>query len=80
MTIPLKRPTSIPEMNARFEHFRTPESKAIGLAFQPHPTDVIISPYSKSGTTWLQQIVQSLRHVLGAGLERDVSRHGTQVV
>lgn len=34
---------------------------ARGLAFQPHPTDVILSPYAKSGTTWLQQIVHGLR-------------------
>lgn len=30
-------------------------------AFRPRPTDVIISPFSKCGTTWLQQIVHSLR-------------------
>ena len=29
--------------------------------FQPRPTDVIISPFAKCGTTWLQQIVHSLR-------------------
>ena len=32
-----------------------------GLAFQPRPSDVIISPYGKSGTTWLQQMVHTLR-------------------
>jgi hypothetical protein len=32
-----------------------------GLAFQPQPTDVLISPYAKCGTTWLQQIVHALR-------------------
>jgi len=32
-----------------------------GMAFQPSPGDVIISPWNKSGTTWLQQIVQGLR-------------------
>jgi len=30
-------------------------------AFQPRPTDVIIAPFAKCGTTWLQQIVHSLR-------------------
>jgi hypothetical protein len=29
--------------------------------FQPRPTDVIIAPYAKCGTTWLQQIVHGLR-------------------
>ena len=32
-----------------------------GLAFEPRPSDVIISPFPKSGTTWLQQIVHGLR-------------------
>lgn len=32
-----------------------------GKAFVPDPTDVIITPWSKSGTTWLQQIVHGLR-------------------
>ena len=30
-------------------------------ASHPRPTDVIISPFGKCGTTWLQQIVHSLR-------------------
>lgn len=30
-------------------------------AFVPRPTDVIISPTGKSGTTWLQQMVHSIR-------------------
>lgn len=29
--------------------------------FTPRPTDVIISPYAKCGTTWLQQLVHTLR-------------------
>jgi hypothetical protein len=29
--------------------------------FRPRPSDVIISPFAKCGTTWLQQIVHSLR-------------------
>jgi hypothetical protein len=31
------------------------------LAFQPRPSDVFISPFGKSGTTWTQQIVHGLR-------------------
>lgn len=29
--------------------------------FEPQPSDVIISPFAKCGTTWLQQITHSLR-------------------
>ena len=32
-----------------------------GKSFQPRPSDVIITPWSKSGTTWLQQIAHTLR-------------------
>lgn len=32
-----------------------------GKEFKPDPDDVIITPWSKSGTTWLQQIVHGLR-------------------
>lgn len=41
--------------------FVSRESVARGLAFVPRRSDVIISPYAKSGTTWLQQIVHGLR-------------------
>lgn len=32
-----------------------------GLAFSPTPSDVIISPFGKYGTTWLQQVCHDLR-------------------
>jgi hypothetical protein len=51
----------------------SPEGYHAGLAFVPRPTDVIIAPYPKCGTTWLQQIVHSLR--TGGDLEfDDISR------
>ncbi len=31
------------------------------LAFRPDPTDVVLSPFAKCGTTWLQQVVHGLR-------------------
>lgn len=37
------------------------EDEGAYLRFKPRPTDVIISPFAKCGTTWLQQIVHSLR-------------------
>jgi hypothetical protein len=33
----------------------------LGKEFRPRPSDVIITPWSKSGTTWLQQIAHGLR-------------------
>jgi hypothetical protein len=39
----------------------TEAGRQYGLAFKPRPSDVIITPYGKSGTTWLQQIVHGLR-------------------
>ena len=34
---------------------------AKGMALQLRPTDVVITPWGKSGTTWTQQIVHTLR-------------------
>lgn len=56
-----KRPTSIKEMHERFEHFATPEGWQRGLNYKPDPTDVFIVTPPKCGTTWMQQIVHSLR-------------------
>lgn len=55
------RPRSLEEMEARMAPMVTPAGIGRGLAFAPRPTDVIISPFGKCGTTWLQQIVHSLR-------------------
>ena len=60
MTEP-KRATSVPEILAKFENFRTPEGEAHGLAYQPDSTDVFIVTPAKCGTTWMQQIVHGLR-------------------
>jgi len=48
-------------MNSKFENFRTSESKERALSFIPDATDIFISPFAKSGTTWTQQIVHSIR-------------------
>jgi hypothetical protein len=37
------------------------EVQAAVQGFRPRPTDVIISPFAKSGTTWLQQTFHTLR-------------------
>jgi hypothetical protein len=57
----LRRARSIAELHERGESFQTEISQQKGLTFQPRATDVFISPASKSGTTWLQQIVHGLR-------------------
>ena len=56
-----KRATSIAEMTEKLMCMGTEEGEKRGLAFQPNPTDLIITPYAKSGTTWLQQMVHTLR-------------------
>jgi hypothetical protein len=57
----LPRPTTIEEYRERFKGLGTEAGYEDGLRFQPEPTDVIVTPFSKSGTTWLQQIVHGLR-------------------
>ena len=41
--------------------FRDDEIGASIQTYRPRPTDVIISPFGKCGTTWLQQIFHTLR-------------------
>lgn len=60
-SVPLRRPNSLEEMRERTKGMMTEEGRAYGLAFPLQPTDVVITPYGKSGTTWLQQIVHGLR-------------------
>jgi hypothetical protein len=55
------RPAGFEAYVERMAGFGTKEGFAAGLKFVPRPTDVIITPYGKSGTTWLQQIFHGLR-------------------
>ena len=57
----MKRPTTIEEYLDVSSKFGTEEGFEKGLAFQPEPTDIFVTPYSKCGTTWMQQIVHGLR-------------------
>jgi hypothetical protein len=55
------RATSVEELDVVVGNFFDELKKSAGLAFEPRPSDIIISPYAKCGTTWLQQIAHGLR-------------------
>lgn len=55
------RPSTLAEMRKRLSGFITPSGREQGLALALRPTDVVITPFGKSGTTWTQQIVHTLR-------------------
>jgi len=67
------RAKNMEELQAKLARLVSAEGRAAGLAFRPRPTDVIIAPFPKCGTTWLQQMVHSLR--TGGDLDfDDISR------
>lgn len=55
------RATTIEELEALHAAIFTRESRERGLSLELRPSDVVISPFAKSGTTWLQQIAHGLR-------------------
>ena len=72
-TDPPARARSVEELAAKVSRLVSEASISAGLAFRPRPSDVIITPYSKCGTTWLQQMAHSLR--TGGDLDfDDISR------
>ena len=68
-----RRATTLAELYEKMGPLVSADGYEAGLAFTPRPTDVIIAPFSKCGTTWLQQMVHSLR--TGGDLDfDDISR------
>jgi hypothetical protein len=61
VTMATARATTLEELRALQVGMTTEEGIATGLALELRPTDVVIAPFAKSGTTWLQQIVHGLR-------------------
>jgi len=55
------RPASFEAYVERMAGFGTKDGFVAGIKFVPRPTDVIIAPFGKSGTTWLQQVFHGLR-------------------
>lgn len=48
-------------MRAKAFAYLPEETRLKALSFVPKPNDIILSTAHKSGTTWMQQIIQSLR-------------------
>src|SRR6187549_1469348 len=68
-----RRATTLAELQAKMDRLVTEAGFAAGLGFVPRQSDVIIASYAKCGTTWVQQMVHSLR--TGGDLDfDDISR------
>ena len=68
-----RRATTLGELQSKMACLVSAEGYRAGLEFVPRSTDVIIAPYAKCGTTWLQQMVHGLR--TGGDLDfHDISR------
>ena len=62
MTFPTgRRAQSLEELRAIRARFDPSESRRAGLRYTPAPSDVFIATYPKCGTTWLQQMMHTLR-------------------
>ena len=58
---PSGRATSMEALQAALSQLTTSAGVKAGMALQLKPTDIVITPFGKCGTTWLQQIAHTLR-------------------
>ena len=56
-----RRATTLVEMQDCLNRLMSAQGIQRAQAFRPRSTDVVISPFAKCGTTWVQQIVHGLR-------------------
>jgi hypothetical protein len=62
LTTAVRRPRSMAEMfELQGKTWNRDDIAASISSFRPQPTDIIISPFAKCGTTWLQQTFHCLR-------------------
>lgn len=55
------RATTLQELGAKLDLMGTPEGLEKGLSLALRTTDIVVTPFGKSGTTWLQQMCHTLR-------------------
>ncbi|MCB1689485.1 MAG: sulfotransferase domain-containing protein [Halioglobus sp.] len=58
---PPGRATTFDEFLEKLGSMNTPAGVEKGLTMTLQPTDIVVAPFGKSGTTWLQQIAHTLR-------------------
>ncbi|MEP5766659.1 MAG: sulfotransferase domain-containing protein [Halieaceae bacterium] len=58
---PTGRATTLQAFGAMMGAMSTEDGFNAGLAINLRPTDLVITPFGKSGTTWLQQMAHTLR-------------------
>lgn len=58
---PLRRARSLAEMDEADARMGDQDEAGAIADYRPRPSDIVISPYAKCGTTWLQQMFHTLR-------------------
>ncbi|MEH6582344.1 MAG: sulfotransferase domain-containing protein [Halioglobus sp.] len=58
---PSGRATNLESVGTILASMFTPEGRQRGFDLELRPSDIVVAPFGKSGTTWLQQIAHTLR-------------------